>query len=81
MQGGYLTRLGDEKPKHVLTQGLLLYVNAVPKAYQEVVAQSIMDGTLVPCSVSMTIYVYEALLGLGKEYILRSASKRRPAAC
>ncbi len=67
-QGGYLTRLGDEKPKHVLTQGLLLYVNAVPKAYQEVVAQSIMDGTLVPCSVSMTIYVYEALLGLGKEY-------------
>ena len=75
---GYLTRLGDENPKHVLTQGLLLYANAVPQEYQETVALSIMDGTLLPCSVSMTIYVYEALLGLGNEctaYVLQEIER------
>lgn len=64
----YRTNLKDKKPLHVLTQGLLLYVGAVPEEYQEAVAHSIQSGTLIPCSISMTIYVYEALLCLGKEY-------------
>lgn len=65
--GGYLTKLSDDKPMHVLTQGLLLYVNAVPCKYQKMVVDSIHSKTLIPCSLSMTIYVYEALLGFGEE--------------
>lgn len=64
----YRTRLGDEKAMHALTQGLLLYVNAIPEEYREAVAQAIMSGKLIPSSLSMTIYVYEALLRLGEEY-------------
>ena len=64
----YKTKLNDKKPLHVLTQGLFLYINAVPQKYQETVAHSIMSGSLIPCSLSMSIYVYEALLCLGKEY-------------
>ena len=71
--GAYLTRLGDSKPKHALTQGLMLFADAVPEEHLESVSASIVNDTLIPCSVSMTIYAYEGLLKQGdryKEYIM-----------
>lgn len=64
----YRTNENDEKPLHELTQGLLLYINAVPKQYKEAVAHSITSKKFISCSVSMTIYVYEALLSFGETY-------------
>ena len=60
--GAYLTRLGDEKPKHVLTQGLMLYVDAVPEQYKGQVIKNILQGDMITYSLSMSIYVYEALV-------------------
>ena len=66
--GAYLTRLGDEKPKHVLTQGLMLYVDAVPERYKGQVIKNILQGDMITYSLSMSIYVYEALLKQGDVY-------------
>lgn len=66
--GAYITRLGDEKPRHALTQGLMLFANAVPEEHIEKVSTSITQGDLIAASVSMTIYVYEALLKQGDMY-------------
>ena len=71
--GAYLTRLGDSAPRHTLTQALMLYAGAVPQAYLSQVAQAITGKQLIPASVSMSIYVYEALLKLGdsfRDYVL-----------
>ena len=71
--GAYLTRLGDDAPRHTLTQALMLYIGAVPQAYISQVAQAITGKQLIPASVSMSIYVYEALLKLGdsfRDYVL-----------
>ena len=71
--GAYLTQMGDHKPCHVLTQGLMLFAGAVPKEHVDKVSLAIVhggwkEGSLIPCSVSMTIYVYEALLKQGDHY-------------
>ena len=71
--GAYLTRLGDTVPGHVLTQGLMLFAGAVPHKLVDEVSAAIVNGScksgsLIPCSVSMTIYVYEALLKQGDQY-------------
>ena len=71
--GAYLTRLGDDAPRHTLTQALMLYIGAVPQAHTHRVAQAITGKQLIPSSVSMSIYVYEALLKLGdsfRDYVL-----------
>ena len=71
--GAYLTRLGDAAPRHTLTQALMLYIGAVPQEHADRVAQAITAGQLIPSSVSMSIYVYEALLKLGnsfRDYVL-----------
>lgn len=70
--GAYLTRLEDTEPKHALTQGLMLYVDAVPPGYEGKVYESIKGETLIPASLSMTIYVFEGLLKRGdnRAYVL-----------
>lgn len=71
--GGYLTRLGDDAPRHALTQALMLFGKIAPEAASDKVAALITGGKLLPCSVSMTIYAFEALLQRGdqyKEYVL-----------
>ena len=70
--GAYLTRLEDTEPKHALTQGLMLYVGAVPPGYEGKVYESIKGETLIPASLSMTIYVFEGLLKRGdnRAYVL-----------
>lgn len=71
--GAYLTRLGDDAPRHTLTQALMLYIGAVPQELTHRVAQAITGKQLIPASVSMSIYVYEALLKLGdsfRDYVL-----------
>ena len=60
--GGYATLLTDEMPKHNLTQAVLLYINAVPKTVQTEIAAILKSGKLIPCSLSMTIYEYDALM-------------------
>ncbi|MBQ8731698.1 MAG: hypothetical protein IJY82_02580 [Oscillospiraceae bacterium] len=66
--GGYLTRLDDEKPLHGLTQALMLFAGVAPKETEDRTAQLLVSNTLIPCSVSMTIYAYEALLQRGERY-------------
>ena len=66
--GGYLTRLGDEKPLHSLTQALMLFAGIAPAECADRAASLLVGGTLVPCSISMTIYAYEALLQRGSHY-------------
>ncbi|MBQ2946111.1 MAG: hypothetical protein IJD95_06075 [Clostridia bacterium] len=60
--GGFVTRHGDEKPLHELTQALMLYTDAVPEKYVKGVEDLIMSGELIKTSVSMTVFSYEALL-------------------
>ena len=66
--GAYRTCLSDQEPKHTLTQAMMLYVDAVPAEYVEKVAQTIVNGSLVPCSLSFSIYLYEALLKYPEKY-------------
>ncbi len=66
--GGYLTRLGDTAPKHALTQALMLFVQITPETLADKVAELITGGTLLPCSISMTIYAFEALLQRFDQY-------------
>lgn len=76
--GAYVTRLGDEAPRHALTQGLLLFADAVPQSEIDAVSASIMKGDLIASSVSMTIYVYEALLKQGdvyREYVMKEIER------
>ena len=70
--GAYLTRRQDGVPQHALTQGLMLYVGAVPPKWEEKVCESIRSGALIPASISMTIYVFEGLLqhGDNRAYVL-----------
>ena len=60
--GAYKTHPKDEAPVHELTQAMMLFVGGVPEEEQARVRQSILDGKLIPTSLSMTIYTYEALL-------------------
>lgn len=60
--GGYATYLDDDCATHELTQAMLLYIGAVPDNKKNAVAGLIMGESLIPCSLSMTIYSYEALL-------------------
>ena len=57
----YSTRI-TEKPMHELTQGLMLFENAVPKEKVNSVIKHILDGDYIASTLSMTIYVYDALL-------------------
>ena len=66
--GGYRTRVGDEKPLHGLTQALMLFAGIAPNEAADSTADLLMGNTLIPCSVSMTIYAYEALLQCGDRY-------------
>lgn len=60
--GGYATYLDEDCATHELTQAMLLYVGAVPQEHRVAVAELIKSKTLIPCSLSMTIYAYDALL-------------------
>ena len=71
--GGYITREGDEKPLHALTQAMMMFCGGVPEDKTEAVSSLLKSGELIPCSVSMTIYAYEALLRQSdenREYVL-----------
>lgn len=59
--GAYRTR-ADREPEHILTQGLMLYTGITSDDKKEAVAARIMEKKYIPCSLSMSLYVYEALL-------------------
>ncbi|MBR7132249.1 MAG: hypothetical protein IKD04_01810 [Clostridia bacterium] len=67
-QRAYSTRLG-EAPQHELTQGLMLYINAVPQEKLKTVAEHIVNRDYIPCTLSMSIYIYEALLKADSGYL------------
>ena len=60
--GGYASYLHEATPKHELTQAIMLYAEAVPTCKKEKVGQLIMGKRLLPCTLSMTIFSYEALM-------------------
>lgn len=66
--GGYLTRMDDEAPRHALTQAIMLFADVTPDTCADRVIGWLTGGELIPCSVSMTIYAYEALLKRSDDY-------------
>ena len=77
--GGYATCLQDEVPLHELTQSLMIYAGAVPKTKQEKVVAIIMRKELLPCTLSMTIFTYEALMTVSdknREYVIRDIEEQ-----
>ena len=60
--GGYVTHLDENKLTHDLTQAMMLYIEATPEDKKERVAELIKSETLIPCTLSMTIFAYEGLL-------------------
>ena len=76
--GAYITRLGDKKAMHVLTQSLMLYCGAVPENLEKTVIKSMTSPELLSDSLSMTIFRYEVLLKTqnGKNTVLDEIEKR-----
>ena len=73
----YRTRL-LEKPMHELTQGLMLFVDAVPEEKKTAVTEHIKNGDYVASTLSMTIYVYDALMKADAnnlEYVIKKIEK------
>lgn len=65
----YITRLHDESELlHALTQALVLYAGATPENLREAVVESMLDQTMIPCSLSASIYKYDVLLQMGDTY-------------
>ena len=64
--GAYRTRLTDAAPRHDLTQALMLYTDSTPSAYVPLVEKALASETLIPVSLSMTIFAYEAFLKRGR---------------
>ena len=76
--GGYLTRKEDGKPLHALTQAMMLFADVVPEELTAGVEEWLMSDALIPCSISMTIYAYEALLKRSdahRDYVLSHIEK------
>lgn len=76
--GGYATYLDEAKPAHDLTQAMLLYAGAVPEELQGMTAETLKSGKLIPCSLSMTIFEYDALMaqsGDNLAYIIEKIEK------
>lgn len=76
--GAYKTRLSDSAPRHALTQALALYTDTVPSEYVESVENALASDALIPVSLSMTIYAFEAFLKRGsrREEILCEIKRR-----
>ena len=76
--GAYRTRLTDAAPRHDLTQALMLYTDSVPTEYTSLVEKKLTSKTLIPISLSMSIFEYEAYLKRGhrKNEILAEIEER-----
>lgn len=74
----YRTRLTDAKPRHELTQALMLYTGSVPAEHEAAVEEVLASDTLIPVSLSMSIFYYDAFLMRGhrKEEILNRIEER-----
>ncbi len=74
----YSTRL-SEKPTHELTQGLMLFVNAVPQEKVKAITEHIKKGDFISTTLSMTIYVYDALIRADEsnlDYVINDIEKK-----
>lgn len=69
-RGIYVTHKGDEKDRkvHAYTQALMLYIGVVPQEKKERVIENLLNGDMVPCTLSSSIYLYDALLREGNKY-------------
>lgn len=66
----YVTRKGHGAGKevHAFTQALVLYAGAVPQDVKHEVIQNTITGNIIPCTLSSSIYLYDALLNEGDTY-------------
>ncbi len=65
----YITRLnGQSKQLHAFTQALALYAGATPENVRDAVVENMLDKTMIPCSLSASIYKYDVLLQMGDSY-------------
>ena len=60
--GLYLTKTTHSKPLHNLSNALMLFCGAVPEEQKAFVREKIMEEKLIPTTLSMYIYVFDALL-------------------
>lgn len=67
----YVTRkgLGVGDNVHAFTQALALYVGAVPQEEKAAVIENVIRGNVIPCTLSCSIYLYDALLKEGRNYV------------
>lgn len=65
----YLTRLNDcDRPLHAFTQALAIYVGATPADIKSQVVENMLSGSMTPCTLSASIYLYDVLLQMGGTY-------------
>lgn len=67
----YVTRKGHGvgNEVHAFTQALALYVGVVPQDKKSAVIENTIAGNVIPCTLSSSIYLYDALLNEGNTYI------------
>ncbi len=64
---GYASYSFDKEPQHTLVQAMMLFAGAVPKDKEALVVKLIKEKTLIPSSLSMKIFEYDALLNCSKD--------------
>ena len=69
-RGIYVTHKGEGENRkvHAYTQALMLYIGVVPQEKKERVIENLLNGDMVPCTLSSSIYLYDALLKEGNKY-------------
>lgn len=70
---------GEDSVVHAYTQALMLYVQVVPEGEKEDVVANLIRGDVVPCALSSSIFLYDALLKQGgryRNYVRREVERR-----
>ena len=76
--GGYASRIGDPEPRHEVSQGFMLYLDAVPEECRSSVEKLIREKTLLETTLGLSVYTYEGLLKdpRNREFVLQDIERR-----
>ena len=76
--GGYASRIGDAEPRHEVSQGFMLYLDAVPEECRKGVEALIKEKKLLETTLGLSVYTYEGLLRdpENREFVLRDVERR-----
>lgn len=76
--GGYASRIADAEPRHEVSQGFMLYLDAVPEACRDGVEKLIREKKLLETTLGLSVYTYEGLLKnpQNREFVLQDIERR-----